>query len=86
MVKLIQQYMKARKAKSFLKFINIDERKRRVSHETYGRVLRLEPSKVLKIAFIIDTIIPFTLFIPVVLAYIFKIMTKNLGIMIEIKK
>jgi len=82
---MIKKYLKNRKNKQFINWLNINERKRRVPYQVYGKVIRLIPNKVIKIALIVDTIIPMTLFIPVMIAYVFKFITKNKGIMIEIK-
>ena len=81
---MIKKIIKSYKNNQFINWLGIEERNRRVPYQVYGKVIRLIPSKVIKMAFIIDTIIPMTFFIPVMIAYLFKFITRNKGIMIEI--
>lgn len=57
--------------------------KRGETRNTYGRVLRVLPKKLLKKAIIFDTVVPLTFFIPVILVGILCIITKGREIMID---
>lgn len=78
--KALVSYKKTRQDKMFRKFIGVSDN--RTYYNLYGKVIRLVPKKIMKTAFIVDTFVPLTFFIPVILAGIFYIIT--MGRTIEI--